>query len=81
MRKRDYRKEYEARSARARARGYSGYGQLRHAREVNRDIARRVVEHLEELGLVEYFAEDHDLFDTEIFWESFRNQYGKGSTE
>jgi hypothetical protein len=81
MRKRDYKAEYEARSARARARGYSGYGQLRHAKEVNREIAGNIVEHLREVGLLEFFGEDHDLFDTELFWESFRNQYGKGSSE
>lgn len=81
MRKRDYKQEYAARSARARAKGYSGYGQLRHAKEANREIAKNVVEHLREVGLLEFFDEDHDLFDTELFWESFRNQYGKGSTE
>jgi len=79
-RERDYHAEYVARTERARAKGYSGYGQLRHAREYNRERARDVVDRLGEVGLFEYFEDEHDLFDTEIFWEAFRNYYGKGSS-
>jgi hypothetical protein len=77
---RDYKAEYAARSERARAKGYSGYGQLRHIKEYNRERAKDVVDRLGEVGLLEYFDEDHDLFDTEIFWQAFRNYYGKGSS-
>ncbi len=81
MRKqRDYRAEYEARSERARAKGYTGYSQLRHIKEFNKETAEKVVDNLRSHGLLEYFDEDHDLFDTGIFWEYFRNAYGKGET-
>lgn len=80
-RARDYKAEYAARTERAKKRGYSGYGQLR-ARNVKvRDETQRIVERLEAIGLLEFFNEDHDIFDTEIFWEAWRNAYGKGSSE
>ena len=83
MRKRDYKAEYQARKARAKARGYTGYSQQRKKRAEAKHWAEVVVQRMEDTGLIDsgFFEkgngpDDPESFDTSMFWELWRNYYG-----
>ena len=82
MRKRDYKAEYAARVERAQRKGFSSYGQQR---KVYARFNRAADIMADRLSDPQYFAEyfDADTFDDlddSIFWEAFRNYYGKGTS-
>ena len=78
---RDYKAEYARRTAKAKAKGFSGYGQYRRVRAKNKTFAEKVAQRMDETGLLDSgFFESDDLFDTSMFWDLFRGYYGKVNT-
>lgn len=82
MRKRDYKAEYAARVERAQRKGYTGYAQQRKVYERFNRAADKVTERLSDPDyFASYFdADSFDDLDDSIFWEAFRNYYGKGTS-
>ena len=84
MRKRDYKAEYARRKMRAQLRGFKGYHQERKYKKGVKDWVAHVVQRMDETGLLDsdffhYETLDEILEDDTLFWELFRNYYGKAT--
>ena len=68
---RDYHAEYQARTARAQSKGYTGYSQQRRVSEHNQKVVEHMINRMSESGWD--WAEMDD--DDPLYWEWFRLHY------
>lgn len=89
MRKRDYKAEYQRRTERAKAQGYSSYGAKRYQTQTKPKIIRerlqaerevlaeRWTKHIYEHGIFgsPFWEDDTEFWDTADLWDLFRDMY------